>query len=476
MNNLASEFFSYILFNQKYGQKAIEYLKSRQIKTSIIKTFNLGYAPNSWDSLRNFLKKKKFTDEEMFENGLLIKGERGGYYDRFRGRLIFPIKDSRGFVIGFSGRVLDKTTKEAKYINSPETPVYHKRETLYGINLAKETIKKENNVFLVEGEFDVISPYQYGFTNFVAIKGTALTTEQLLLLKRYTEKITLMLDMDEAGIESTKRAIEEAERLEFDLRIVSLSSGKDPDEAVRRDIKTFKKEISRPIPIYDFLIDIARKKYPEETSSDKKKIADMVLPFIEKILNPIVKSYYIKKISQILNVTQESIETMLKIIKKKKKQQEVFKIKTKSSVDNKRELIIEKYLLSYLFQNDNPFVLGEKIFKIINPDDFSQLAYKKIANLFLQEKDKEKNFVLNQFIKKLSPELRSVFDELYLFASVDDDSLSDKNIEKIIFEIKRNSLKKQIKNILEEEETKDNKLKLTELNKRLKEVEKTLSS
>ncbi|MCX7955778.1 MAG: DNA primase [Patescibacteria group bacterium] len=473
MNNLASEFFSYILFNQKYGQKAMDYLKSRQIKISTIKSFNLGYAPNSWDSLRNFLRKKKFTDEEMFENGLVIKSEKENYYDRFRGRLIFPIKDSRGFIIGFSGRILDNSTKEAKYVNSPETPVYHKRETLYGINLTKESIKKENNVFLVEGEFDVISPYQYGFTNFVAIKGTALTTEQLLLLKRYTEKITLMLDMDEAGIESTKRAIEEAERLEFDLRIVSLSSGKDPDEAVRSDIKIFKKEISKPVPVYDFLIDIARKRYPEETSSDKKKIADMILPFIEKISNPIVKSYYVKKISNILNVDEESINKMLRIINKKEKYKESNKIKFKKTTKSNRELIIEKYFLSYLFQKENPFLFAEEIFKIISPNDFSQISFQKILNLFLKYKQEKREFVLNEFINYLSFELKSVFDELYLFSSIEND-LDQENINKLVLEIRRNSIKRKIKEIIIKEDNQENKLILINLNRQLKELEKNI--
>lgn len=473
MNLLATEFFSYILKNQKYGQKAVEYLKLRQIKEPTIKAFQLGYAPNSWDSLKNFLKKKKFTEEEMFENGLLVKSENGSYYDRFRGRLIFPIKDSRGLIVGFSGRILDNDKKQAKYINSPETPIYHKRETLFGINLAKETIKKENNVYLVEGEFDVISPYQYGFTNFVAIKGTALTNEQLLLLKRYTDRITLMLDMDEAGIESTKRSIEEAERLEFDIRVVSLASGKDPDEAVRLDLKNFKKQIEKPIPVYDFLIDIAKKKYPEDTSFDKKKIADFVLPFIEKILNPIIRSYYVKKLAAVLNVTQESIETMLKIIKRNKKQQEITKLRfSQKTTKQNRELILEKYLLSYIFQSENPFLLAEQVFNFLNRDDFQQPSYKKIVEIFLEEKNNKNKFDLNNFISKLSQELKAVFDELYLFASVEE-SLTNKDFQKLLAEIKKNSIKKQIKKLLESDD--NNKEKLLELNKKLKEVEKLLS-
>ncbi|GAB4219366.1 MAG: DNA primase [Candidatus Microgenomates bacterium] len=476
MNLLATEFFSYLLKNQKYGEKAMNYLKSRQIKESTIKVFQLGYAPNSWDSLRNFLKKKKFTDVEMFENGLLVKGEKGGYYDRFRGRLIFPIKDSRGYVIGFSGRILDGDNSQAKYINSPETPIYHKRETLFGINLAKEMIKKENNVYIVEGEFDMISPYQYGFSNFVAIKGTALTNEQLLFLKRYTDRITLMLDMDEAGIESTRRGIEETGRLEFDIRVVASLSGKDPDEAVRSDLKTFKKQISKPISIYDFLIEVAKKKYPEETSFDKKKIADFVLPFIEKILNPIVKSFYIKKIAEVLNVTEKSIEAMLNMIRKNKKQKELTKLKfSLNGKKQDRELILEKYLLSYLFQNDNLFSLADKIFSFLDKDDFQQVSFRKIIEFFLEVKNKKEKFILNDFANKLPQELKAVFDELYLFSSINEE-LSNENIDRLLAEIKKNSLKRQLKKILENNENEENKKKLIEINKKLKEVEKILIS
>ena len=171
----------------------------------------------------------------MLENGLLVKSARGSYYDRFRGRLMFPLSDSRNNVLGFSGRILSGgSEKEVKYINTPETPIYHKRECLFGINLAIEEIKKQKNVFVVEGELDMIMPYQNGYSNFVAIKGTALTNEQLMLLKHYTDKITLMMDADPAGIESIKRAINEAEKFDFEVRVAIIDYAKDPDEALKK--------------------------------------------------------------------------------------------------------------------------------------------------------------------------------------------------------------------------------------------------
>lgn len=224
---------------------------------------------------------------------------------------MFPIKDGRDFVIGFSGRNLNDVDKQAKYINSPETPVYRKRETLFGINLARESIRKEKNVYIVEGEFDVITPYQYGFTNFVAIKGTALTNEQLLLLKRFTDRVTLTLDVDVAGEQSTHRGIEEAERLDLEVKVARLSKGKDPDSSIREDINQFKKDITKTIPVYDYLIDSAQHRYPDGTSFSKKKIAEEVMPFIERITNPIIKSHYIKKMASVLEVSEESIGSMI---------------------------------------------------------------------------------------------------------------------------------------------------------------------
>src|SRR3989344_8691466 len=260
INTLAAEFFEYILHKSQFGEKARQYLKYRSLDAKISKKFQLGYAPLSWDSLLNFLKKKKYDQNEIFESGLLVKGDRGNFYDRFRGRLIFPIKEARGNVIGFSGRTFEESAKEAKYINTPETFLYHKRETLFGINLAKEAAKKENNIILVEGEFDVISHYQHGIQNIAAIKGSALTREQLMFLKRFTDTITLALDSDLAGEEAMKKGIDEAEILEFNVSIASFDFAKDPDEAVRKDPVKFKKALKNSLPYYDFIINISQKK------------------------------------------------------------------------------------------------------------------------------------------------------------------------------------------------------------------------
>lgn len=477
LNSLATEYFEYILHKSRYGKKALDYLKQRSLDEKIIKKFQLGYAPLSWDSLSNFLKKKKYNEAEIFDSGLLVKNDRGNLYDRFRGRLVFPIKDARGNVIGFSGRTLEESAKEAKYINTPETILYHKRESLYGINLAKDAVKKENNIFLVEGEFDVISPHRLGIENIAAIKGSAVTKEQLLFLKRITNKITLALDSDTAGEEAMKKGIEEAENLEFDVSIVSFDFAKDPDEAIRKDPIKFKKAIKNSVPFYDFIISLSQKKNPTSDPYGKKQIAEEVAIFIEKIKNPVVQSHYIKKIALILGVTEASIEALMRNMRRKRLQRFTMPVQKKTASEMMRETVIQKYLLSVIFQSENPFKRSQDVFKTFDISDFSVPAYQKICQLLFNYKKKEEVFSLNRFIEMLPPELRSTFDELYLFASTEIDVKNEK-IEKLVYEAKRYSLKRKISQLLSSEipdEIKSNEsLKLT--NQELTRIEKKILS
>ncbi len=476
MNQLAGEFFHYILNKTDFGKKASQYLKTRLLNQSIIDKFELGYSPSSWDSLKLFLKKKKYEEEEMLENGLLVRSERGSYYDRFRGRLMFPLKDSRSNILGFSGRILfDGGEKEAKYINTPETPIYHKRESLFGINLAIEEIKKQKNVFIVEGELDMITPFQHGLSNFVAIKGTALTTEQLKLLKRYTDKITLMMDADVAGIESIKRGIDEAEKFDFEIRVVTIDFAKDPDEALKKDPDKFKKLITKSMPIYDFLIETAQKRYPEESAFAKKKIGEEVIPMIEKISNPIVRTFYIKKLAGILEVSENTVENLVFQLKIKKKQLSLNKIKYNKPVEDSRELTIDKYVLSVVFQSEDSNKIYRNVFEVLKPKYFLHPSYEKICRLFFEEIEKNGKVDINHFGKKLPDELRPIFDEIFLFASIDH-NLSNESLDRLINEIKKYYFKREIKKILSEEETEEKKKQLKKISENLKEVEKKLIS
>ncbi len=472
-NTYAAQFYSYMFHKNKYGQYAKEYIIKRGIREEMAKKFELGYAPSSWDSLYRYLVSKHFSSKELLDAGLVLKSEHGKLYDRFRGRLMFPIKDVKGNIIGFSGRILDGKDKTAKYINTPETLIYHKRESLYGFHFAKEAVKKEKHIILVEGEFDMISPYQHGIEHVAAIKGSAVTHEQLMLIKRFTNTITLALDTDEAGEEAIKRAIEEAEKLDFEVRVVTFDYAKDPDEAVRKDSAQFKKIIQKPIPIYDFIMSLYQKKYPEKDAFSKKYIGEGVAPFFTYIQNPIIESHYIKKLAQLLEVSEASVRTLLVKKKYRKRSSASTFIKPSKNLQNRDE-VIQKHLLSLLLQHNHNKSLLQKVVRFISQEDFSYPAYRKLFSI-IQTSDIFSTGHINTFADSLPTELKSLFDELYLYASSESET-SERSIELLAYEIRERSLKRNMQSLLETESSPEVEKKLTQLNQEIKELEKKTST
>lgn len=475
INTLAKECFKYLLLENRVGEHAREYLQKRGLNINIVKKFELGYAPNSWDFIFRYMQKKNYPLAQLEELGLIIKSTGGRYYDRFRNRLMFPIKDTRGNIIGFSGRTFVESPKEAKYINTPETPLYHKRETLYGIDLAKDMIRRENNVFIVEGEFDMITPYQHGYENFVAIKGSALTSEQLALLKRYTTKITLALDADAAGIDAIKKGIQEAEKYGFDISVVTFDFAKDPDEALRKDPVAFKKAIGAPIPVYDFVIAAAEKKYTVDDPFEKKKFAEDIMPFIQDISNPIVKSHYIKKVADILQVGETSVTDLIAQQQRRSK----VRLPTKTKDDEKNteipEDVRQKYILSCLFQLESNSELKQKIQQYLESDDFTLPVYKKIIQAYIDNYKDGVTFA--QFADNLPNELQSIANEVYLYASYDT-SIDTTNLFKDVLLLRKNALKRRItEESRSKQEFDEESLNfLNELKQKLNQVDKSLSA
>ena len=468
INNLALKYYSYVLHSTKFGEKARAYLANRGVNTQIIKQFDLGYAPASWDSLQNFLIKKGYTVAQLASSGLVITRSSSGSYDRFRNRLMFPLKDTRGNVVGFSGRLLGTNAKEAKYVNSPETDIYHKRNNLYGVHLTKDAIRKADNVHVVEGEFDLITPYQHGFENFVAIKGTSLTDEQLAILRRYASRITLVLDSDEAGIEAMKRSIVPAEKYDLDIQVVVLSGGKDPDEALLKDQTAFKKDLAKALPVYDFLIQHAQQKYPEATSFQKKHIAQELSPFINMIQNPIVKSHYIKQIAHILKVSEASVWTLMRQTKIPKKQ--IKNIEQPSS-SLPRNQLIQRYLLSYLLNHAIPQDSSRDIFNLVQTIDFTTPAYGHVFKQIVDySKQPSESFDYPTFVNAIPSELRTVSDELFMFAA-DMPEFDPEELIRIAYEIKMNSIKNQIDTAIKQN-IPESDVKISALSKELKDLQK----
>jgi DNA primase len=287
------------------------FLKQRKLKGEIIKNYKLGYSPDSWDSLSNYLLKKGFRMEDLITAGLCAKGNKGsGGYDLFRGRVMFPVFDNQGRTIGFSARILGEQ-KAAKYINTPQTPVYNKSLAIYGLSQAKEAIREKDQVVVVEGNMDVLALANAGFKNIVACSGTALTDLQLKQLSRLTKNIAFCFDADEAGINATLRAIEVANNSDVKIDVISLEGAKDPDELLSKDKRAWQKAVDSAQYAPDFLINYAKKQFGITTAPGKKKFTQFILPMLKTIQDEIELQHYVKKVAQLLDVEEDSIKKML---------------------------------------------------------------------------------------------------------------------------------------------------------------------
>jgi len=479
LNLLAAKYYHYIFAKTKQGERARSYVADhRGISDKVAQTFQIGYAPSSWDSLLSYLRSKNHTDVAIEQAGLALRSAKTGkLYDRFRGRVMFPIQDARGNVVGFSGRVLEGEGDGAKYINSPETPVYHKRETLYGIYQAKEGIKKHEYTLLVEGEFDVIAPFQHGIDNIVAVKGSAITQEQLMLLKRYAPKIVFAMDADGSGADAVRRGALEADKLDMECEVLSLEDGNDPDEAVRNNLIAFKKSLSHTQPVYDFLFDVLSKRHNIDDPYGKKRIIEGIVEHLAHISNPIIQSHYIKKFSSALEVSESSVESALSKRRRGVRDRSALRKNSKEKQPQRsREDLVEQYVMSLLLQGAITQEMG-KVFEVLESADFVHVVYQKLFDAFATYHHQENKDV--SFADSLPAELLEAYNEAYLYAAFDE-TFSASSIMRLVYEVKRNSLKRQIKSQLsknDDEEAVDIETKtLSILQKQLTEVEKHVSS
>jgi DNA primase len=294
----------YYYSNLKKVKAPYEYLKGRGITDETIKKFGIGFALDNWQGIRFYLKQKGFSEEEILELGLTTKNEKGNIYDRFRNRIIFPVFNVSGRVIGFGGRVLDDS--KPKYLNSPETPIFHKGTNLYGLNLAIKD-NPTRTVIMVEGYMDVISLSQQGVTNVVATLGTALTEGQCKLLKRYIDTVIVSFDSDAAGQNATIRGLEILQKSGFQLRILKIPKGKDPDEFIRIYGKDkFLNLIDNALPLIDFKLKMAEK---EIDFSKKEMVVNYLKRVVEvlKDLDPLERAVYIKQVSERSGIGEEAI-------------------------------------------------------------------------------------------------------------------------------------------------------------------------
>jgi len=290
---------------------ALKYLREkRQFTKETILEWRLGYSPNTGSALITFLKSKGFTEAEMKNAGVTAQRYRGEG-DMFRGRVMVPLCDPQGRVIGFTARLLADDPNAPKYINTPQTPLYDKSRHVFGLHLAKEAIRKSKFVVVAEGNLDVISSHQAGVRQVVATAGTALTEEHLKTLSRFTGDIRLSFDADKAGLNATERAIPIASKVKIGLSIISIPSGKDPDELIKQDPELWRQTIQKPQYALDWLIDRYQKLLDVSSGSGKRQFTDVILHVVRELQDPVEQDHYVGEVAKLLGVSHEALRSKL---------------------------------------------------------------------------------------------------------------------------------------------------------------------
>jgi DNA primase len=313
INEAATEYYHHLLSSTKAGAAARSYLTGRKIAPETIKEFRLGFGPDAWEIIKNYLIGKGYAEKELAEAGLIIEKEEGGSYDRFRNRLLFPICDVQGRVTGFGARVLDDSLP--KYINSPQTPIFDKSNSLYGIDRAKAAVKKKNLVIIVEGYMDVLTAHQHGWQNVVGSMGTSLTEKQVEGIKRLTNNITLALDADLAGEEATLRGKAILAYSNAEANVILLPPGKDPDEVIMGDPALWQQLVEQAMPILDFAFQSVISKVDINRAKDKSLAVQKLLPSIYDIKDPTERFHYVEKLARVLKIKTSDVEVALQRLK-----------------------------------------------------------------------------------------------------------------------------------------------------------------
>ncbi len=376
-------------------EEATKYLEKRKVSADTITKWRIGYAPNDWRALREHLQKKGYDDKTLLQAGLVKQAEGGKQpYDVFRDRIMFPIMDPSGRVIGFSGRILSKDSDAPKYVNSPETMLFNKSEALFGYDKAKHGINKLDFSLIVEGQFDVVLSHQAGYKNTVAVSGTALTPEHVSLLQRLSNKVVLALDADKAGIAAVKRAAELMLARGIDLKVARIHGGKDPADLVAEDPALLKKDIKEARHVIEFLLEILK----EETGDERRykvRVRDEILPYLLLIESHIERDHFAKIIAESIGTAIEAVRLEIARAEANKKESRVERtieapiIKNESVPIGTRKQTVLSYLsvLEELLDPSEAHMLAERFIEIVgetpkesrdklSPETRSGLAFK----------------------------------------------------------------------------------------------------
>ena len=457
INSIVGRYFSDNLRLSDEGEIGRKYFEKRNIKDKTVREFGLGYSFSSRDSLVNLLSDKKIDLEKALQLGLIGKASNGRLYDKFSGRIIFPIFSSHGRVIAFAGRIMENRDNAAKYLNSPESIIYYKGKILYGLSHAKDEIRKRNKAILVEGYMDLISLYQSGIKNVVAVSGTALTDDQVQLLSRYTKNVFLLFDADTAGIKASMRSIELLLKKDFEIKIVALPSGEDPDSYVNKfGRESFEELIDKAQNFLEY-----QTAYYEsqgmfnEPGTTAEAIRELVKP-ISLINDELKRSLLIRAIAKKFNLREKLIEQELekqintyerqniaeaKTIEERWEEKEIVKPKTASPMVYN----LEREIIKLLFEGNEKII--KFISQYISPDDFNIEVHNQLAHLVYDTYNNEEEIIPGALINKINDEeiesyAREITFDKYSISKNWDDISSVADEEKILLRVAADSVKK----------------------------------
>ncbi len=477
----SASFFAVKLRDQKFPS-AYTYLRDRGLEDNTIDLFQIGFAPASWDALAGFLQSKGFRRDELLKTGVIIQSKKTNLLDRFRDRIMFPLRDPQGNVIGFTGRLLPGTESlEGKYVNTPTTELYDKSKMLYNFDLARSAIKKQNYVIVAEGQMDVISAWQAGTRNIIASSGTALTHAQLDLLGRYTKNIMFAFDMDRAGKGATDRAVNLALAQGFSIKVITLPEGKDPDDCIRENSELWFDAVRSAGFFMEYFLKSLLKEYDIKNISTKKEIAQILLSKILLIHDPVEREHWIHEIARAMEISEEILFEKVEQISSKNIRREEFQKETKIAPDPfsnipeiSQDVRIAEYLLSLSLEDEEFF---QYLFSHIEADCFSVSEYGdlyKTLILFYNEKTfPHFSSFKQQLSERLKPEeyqmiirLNLLFSKDYTFMTREEQFLE---IKKGILLLRKLFYQKElhlIQGFIEEAEREGTQERLNELERR----------
>ena len=440
LNEAATRYFQSLLKNPEGGLSARNYLTSRHFDAETLERYRVGWAAPTWKGLLTHVQQKSsVTQEQLLKSGLIIKKEDSStVYDRFRGRVIFPIKDLHSNIIGFGGRSINEED-QPKYLNSPETLLYQKSETLFGMDQAKQAIRKENQVILVEGYFDQMRAVQHGVEYVVATCGTALTAKQASMLRNHAETAILIFDSDSAGRSAAEKGFDILLEHGMNVKIVVLPDGQDPDSFIQEQgAESFLEKIRNAKPFMESYIDALVRESPGQTPADKVKMANQILPLLAKIKNTVERSAWLEKFTSKTNIDDR---TFLKELSKALTQNQPRMAETKSELAPL--LNLEKHLVHLILSDKE---MAQMVLLEVDPEDFSDPILKNIAQTCKQKIDNDEDLRIDQLLGQTEdPETRNVLSRLGL-DSVEFES-PERTMKDCIGKFKNIHLKSKIKDL-----------------------------